>query len=194
MQTENIEAAIDHKREPVMCIEWRDASTLTANDYNPNIVFDAELKLLERSILRTGWVQPILITKDGTIIDGFHRWMLSRESGALRLRYNGMVPCAVLDVPAEEAKLLTVRMNRAKGTHVAVRMSALVKSLIDEHGFDREMVAAEIGATKDEIDLLYQDSIFEAKRIKDYRYSRAWIPKETNSKGGTSAIDTPVTC
>src|SRR5579872_4357233 len=180
--------------DPVGKIEWRDADSLSANTYNPNVVFDAELRLLERSILRTGWVQPILITADGTIIDGFHRWMLSRESQALRARYGGMVPCAVLDVPPEEAKLLTVRMNRAKGTHVAVRMSDLVKSLIDEHGFDADMVAAEIGATRDEIDVLYQDSIFEAKKIRDYRYSRAWIPKETKNKGGVDPIDTPVSC
>lgn len=179
-----------------MRIEWRTAESLAANNYNPNVVFDAELRLLERSILRTGWVQPILITAEGTIIDGFHRWMLSRESEALRARYQGMVPCAVLDVPPEEAKVLTVRMNRAKGSHVAVRMSSLVKSLVDEHGYDMDMVASEIGAPRAEIEVLYQDSIFEAKKLQDYRYSRAWVPKETGKRGRGSQndIDTPVSC
>ena len=180
--------------DPIGNIEWRDAETLTANAWNPNVVFNMELRLLERSILKTGWVQPILITKFGTIIDGFHRWMLARESVQMKTRYNGQVPCAVLDVPEDVAMLLTVRMNRAKGTHVAVRMSTLVKALIDDHHYDVQMVADEIGATKDEVELLYQDSIFEAKHLKDYRYSRAWVPEETSHSKVSKDIDTPVTC
>jgi ParB-like chromosome segregation protein Spo0J len=66
--------------DPISRIEWRDASSLNANEYNPNIVFTPELRLLERSILKTGWVQPVLITQDGTIIDGFHRHRLAQDS------------------------------------------------------------------------------------------------------------------
>ncbi|MDC7784792.1 ParB N-terminal domain-containing protein [Rhodoplanes sp. TEM] len=168
--------------DPISKIEWRDAASLDANDYNPNVVFTPELRLLERSLLVTGWVQPILITPAGQIIDGFHRAMLSRESTALRARYGGLVPCAVLDVPRHKAMLLTVRMNRAKGTHVAVRMSAIVRELIDVHHCDPQEVAIEIGATRDEIDLLYQDGVFKKKNIADYRYSFAWYPAETTAR------------
>ncbi|HLK60327.1 MAG TPA: ParB N-terminal domain-containing protein [Chthonomonadaceae bacterium] len=170
------------KEDPINCIEWRDVDSLNANAWNPNMVMNPELKLLEISLLSTGWVQPILITPDGTIIDGFHRWMLSRESKVLRQRYGGKVPCAILEVSPAEAKMLTVRMNRAKGCHGAVRMSELVKSLIDEHGCSPAEVAREIGATRDEVDLLYQDSIFKARNIEHYRYSRAWVPAEEARK------------
>jgi ParB-like chromosome segregation protein Spo0J len=164
--------------DPIGNIEWRDAATLNGNDYNPNTVFNPELRLLERSILLTGWVQPVLCTKDGTIIDGFHRVMLSRESVSLRARYAGKVPCAVIDLPRDQAMMLTIRMNRAKGTHVAVRMSEIVRELIDVHACDPQEVAIEIGATKDEIDLLYQDGVFKMKNIEAYRYSKAWYPEE----------------
>jgi ParB-like chromosome segregation protein Spo0J len=164
--------------DPIGNIEWRDAATLNGNDYNPNTVFNPELRLLERSILLTGWVQPVLCTKDGTIIDGFHRVMLSRESESLRKRYAGKVPCAVIDLPRDQAMMLTIRMNRAKGTHVAVRMSEIVRELIDVHACDPQEVAIEIGATKDEIDLLYQDGVFKMKNIEAYRYSKAWYPEE----------------
>jgi ParB-like chromosome segregation protein Spo0J len=164
--------------DPIGNIEWRDAATLNGNDYNPNCVFGPELRLLERSILLTGWVQPVLCTKDGTIIDGFHRVMLSRESESLRKRYAGKVPCAVIDLPRDQAMMLTIRMNRAKGTHVAVRMSEIVRELIDVHACDPQEVAIEIGATKDEIDLLYQDGVFKMKNIEAYRYSKAWYPEE----------------
>jgi ParB-like chromosome segregation protein Spo0J len=165
--------------DPISNIEWRDAMTLDANDYNPNVVFSPEMALLERSLLLTGWVQPILITKDGTIIDGFHRTTLSRQSKAIIARWGGKVPCAVLDVPREEAMILTIRMNRAKGSHVAVRMSKIIHELIDTHHYDPAEIALEIGATKEEVDLLYQDDVFEAKKIHDWTYSKAWYPKET---------------
>jgi len=74
--------------------------------------------------------------------------------------------------------LCTIRMNRAKGSHVAVQMSEIIHQLIDEHNLDPNEIAQEIGATKDEINLLYQDGVFKMKNIKDYKYSKAWYPAE----------------
>lgn len=165
--------------DPINTILWLKTELLQANDYNPNAVFSPELKLLERSILKTGWVQPILVSKDYTIIDGFHRYSLSKDSTRIKGKYHGFCPCAVLDVDRSEAMILTVRMNRAKGSHIALRMSAMVKELIDEHGCDPHEVAQEIGATKKEIDLLYQEGVFKARNMKDYKYSNAWVPAES---------------
>ena len=130
--------------DPINRIEWRVASALNANDYNPNVVFTPELKLLERSILKTGWVQPILITKNGTIIDGFHRHRLAQDSAKLKEKYGGKVPCAVMDISETEAMVVTIRMNRAKGSHVAVRMSEIVRNLIDNMGVLPEELAQDI--------------------------------------------------
>lgn len=166
--------------DPLDNIQWVDVTELEANDYNPNAVFSPELKLLERSILKTGWVQPVLISRDNIIIDGFHRWSLSKDSKRIREKYKGKVPCAVLDVDRGEAMVLTVRMNRAKGSHIAVRMSEMVKELIDSHNYEIDDLVAELGATKKEIDLLYQDGVFKARNIKDYKYAKAWVPAESN--------------
>jgi ParB-like chromosome segregation protein Spo0J len=164
--------------DPISAIEWRDAATLSVNNYNPNVVFTPELRLLELSIMTTGWVQPILVSKDGTIIDGFHRSRLAVDSAALKKKYAGKVPCAVVDVSRAEAMLMTIRMNRAKGTHVAVQMSSIIKELIDDHHLDPQEISKGIGATLAEIDLLYQDGVFKMKNIKDYKYSPAWYPTE----------------
>jgi ParB-like chromosome segregation protein Spo0J len=163
---------------PIDNIVWLDADKLNGNDYNPNVVFSPELKLLETSILKTGWVQPVLISKDMIIIDGFHRWSLTKDSKKLREAYNGKLPCAILDIDRPTAMILTIRMNRAKGSHVAVQMSEIIHQLIDTHKLDPMVIAKEIGATKDEIDLLYQDGVFKMKNIKDYKYSNAWYPIE----------------
>jgi len=170
------------EKDPISHIEWLDAASLMANDYNPNIVFNPELKALEKNILAIGWVQPVITTKEKIIIDGFHRTMLSKESKALQKIYGGKVPCVVFDVPRDEAMILTVRMNRAKGSHVAVRMSEMIKELIDEHKWEVEPLAKELGATKKEIDLLYQDGVFKFRNIDKYKYSKAWYPQyETKS-------------
>ena len=78
--------------------------------------------------------------------------------------------------------LLTIRINRAKGSHIAFKMSSIVQELIDVHKLDPMEVAKEIGANRDEIDLLYKKGVFEAKDIKNYKYSKAWYPIETTRK------------
>ena len=163
--------------DPIDNIKWIDAHELEANDYNPNVVFSPELKALEKNILAIGWVQPVIVSTGNIIIDGFHRTMLSRESKALNKKYKGKVPCVVFEVPRDEAMILTVRMNRAKGSHIAVRMSEMIKELIDEHKWEVKTLATELGASKKEIDLLYQDGVFKLRNIKNYKYSNAWYPQ-----------------
>ena len=165
--------------EPVENIQWIDCDSLKANHYNPNRVMNAEMNLIERSILRTGWIQPILVNKNLTIIDGFHRWTLSRLSTQLREKYHGKVPCAVLDVTDAEAMVITVRINRAKGTHLAFRMSEYIKELIQTHRIPMDDLARDIGATIDEVQLLMRGDVFEAKDIENWTYSEAWFPAES---------------
>ncbi len=170
--------------DPIDAIVWVDADQLDANSWNPNRVHKPELRLLERSILATGWLQPILVNPDGLVIDGFHRWRLSQDSKAIRARWGGRVPVAVLDVDRPTAMLMTIRINRAKGTHVAVSMSAIVRELLQDHGLDPKHVAAEMGATLDEVNLLAQEGVFAVKGIAGWAYSQAWYPVEDGTKLG----------
>lgn len=166
--------------DPINNCEWVHFSKLDANAWNPNVVMNKELRLLERLIWRRGWIQPLLISRDFILIDGFHRWRLSQDSERLMERYKGYVPVAVLDVDRAEAMMLTVSMNRAKGTHVAVRMSDLVKELVEVEGADPEEVAKGIGANRDEVDLLLTGGLFKSRDFKNYQYSNAWVPIETS--------------
>lgn len=165
--------------DPINRVIWRQAAELNANDYNPNVVFSPELRLLEHSLLATGWVQPILITPDDRIIDGFHRVQLAIVRPQVRERWGGLVPTAVIECTRPQAMMLTIRMNRAKGTHVALRMSAIVRELVDVHGVSADELATGIGASRQEIELLHQEGVFAARKIPDHRYSKAWYPAET---------------
>ena len=55
-------------KDPINNVEWRDASSINANGYNPNVVFTPELKLLEKSILKCGWIQPVIINPDNICV------------------------------------------------------------------------------------------------------------------------------
>lgn len=167
--------------DPIERIEWRHAEELTANDYNPNMVMTPELKQIERNLSQYGWIQPVLINSNNVIIDGYHRVCLSRDSKRLQQKYGGMVPCCIMDISDAAAIMLTVRMNRAKGTHAAVRMADLVIRLIDEYKLEASELAEGMGMTKKEIEVLYENSIFITKKLGNTPYSKAWVPKESRN-------------
>jgi ParB-like chromosome segregation protein Spo0J len=166
---------------PLNNIQWISTDQITANDYNPNVVLNAELRLLEFSIIKNGWIQPIIVNQEEgqegyTIIDGFHRWSLTNISKVLHKRDGGKVPCVVMNLTKEERMLLTIRINRAKGSHIAYKMAEVVKELIGK-GLDPKYIGESIGANKQEIDLLLMDDVFKMKDIQNHKYSKAWYPK-----------------
>ena len=144
---------MDFKNEPISNINWVDARNLQANDYNPNVVLNPEMQLLEFSILKQGWIQPILISEDNIIIDGFHRYWISTNSTKVVEKYNFMIPVVILKLTEVERMLLTIRINRAKGNHIAFKMHEIIYKLIKKYNIPVKTIAEEIGANKKEIDL-----------------------------------------
>lgn len=164
--------------DPIDSIVWRDAVDLKANWWNPNRVFKSEFRLLEHSLLSTGWIQPVLVTPEDMVIDGFHRWRLSQDSPKVIARWAGRVPTAVLDLDEAQAMAMTVRVNRAKGSHLALDMSHLVRTLLNEHQRSVPWVMQELGMSEEEVELLSGGDIFKARKINEWVYSQAWYPTE----------------
>jgi len=163
-------------KHPIENIKWLDASLLKANDYNPNCVYNQELRLLEFSILKQGWIQPLLVTQDYEIIDGFHRWSLVKMSKELKALTDGKVPCCVMALTEPERIMLTIRINRAKGSHIAVRMHDAITKLVKEYAISPEEIGKGIGANRDEVDLLLMENVFKKLDIQSHKYSKAWYP------------------
>ena len=162
---------------PISRVVWKDVDDLSANDYNPNVVYSPELRLLRFSLLRQGWIQPVLVSADGVIIDGFHRASLVKTDKEVRALTKGRVPCVVMQLDEADRMLLTIRINRAKGSHVALKMADIIKKLVNEKGLSLDEICAQIGATRDEVDLLLMENVFKAKGIDEKTpFSRAWIP------------------
>lgn len=163
---------------PISNIEWIDVDELNANDYNPNIVFTKEKELLKFSIIKNGWIQPILTTEENIIIDGFHRATLAKTDKEVKKLTNGKVPVVRMKLSEPERMLLTIRINRAKGSHIAVKMGDIIKKLINNYGISKKEIMEQIGATKDEIELLMLDNVFKKYEFnEESEYSKAWVPK-----------------
>ncbi len=170
---------MDH---PIDNIEWVHVNDLHSNDYNPNVCGGLEYKLLAHSIKMQGWIQPILADRaTRTIIDGFHRWNLTKTDPEMFQMTGGAVPVSYLDVTEAERKMLTVRINRAKGVHVAFRMHELVADLVQHHELTVDQVAEGIGATVSEVETLLLEDVFEKKDVKNTNYSRGWRPRVQNA-------------
>lgn len=165
--------------DPVYHVQPVDVFKLKANSWNPNTVFNTELALLETSILEAGWVHPIIVNKNFIIIDGYHRSWLAKNSQKIQERDAGLVPCVVLDIDDREAMMMTVRINRAKGTHGALQMRDLVRTLIDDYGVTPEEMIEKMGMTESEVGLLYDGGLLKKKNLRQHKYSKAWVPYET---------------
>ena len=108
------------------------------------------MKLLTQSIITNGWTLPIVVRKDYTIIDGFHRWTVAGQEPLLSA-LNGKVPVVIVDhSDASEDIYGTVTHNRARGTHLLEPMKAIVRKLIDQ-GKSVEEVGKQLGMKPEEI-------------------------------------------
>jgi ParB-like chromosome segregation protein Spo0J len=123
---------------------------LKANDYNPNVVLQAELDLLVRSIQVNGWTMPIVVRPDLTIIDGFHRWLVSGQEPLLSA-LQGWVPVATVNHDDEAKNIYgTITHNRARGVHQLGPMKSIVKQLIDQ-GKTTEEIGQQLGMRAEEV-------------------------------------------
>lgn len=137
--------------KPVKGVILVDRDKLKANDYNPNKVSKQNLDLLKQSILTNGWTLPIVVKPDYTIIDGYHRWLVSGQPDMVEL-LGGKVPIVVVDHEGDRSKDIfgTVTHNRARGTHLLEPMKAIVQELLDGGSTVNE-ISKELGMKPEEI-------------------------------------------
>ena len=145
-------------KEPLSTLQWVDRNKLHANDYNPNKVSKQNMELLKQSIITNGWTMPIVVRPDYTIIDGFHRWLISGEE-PLKTELGGMVPVVIVKHKDKAEDMYgTVTHNRARGEHLLEPMKHIVKELIDE-GKSIEEIGKQLGMKPEEIFRLDRKSV-----------------------------------
>lgn len=166
------------KSEPVDCVQWVPCDSVEANDYNPNSVAPPEMKLLEHSIAEDGYTQPIVAWSNGgkfTVVDGFHRHRVGKESEVVRSRVHSHLPLAVINgdrTDRNDRIASTIRHNRARGKHKVESMSEIVIELKKRNWSD-DKIGRELGMDPDEVLRLCQVSGL-ADVFKDHEFSKSW--------------------
>ena len=120
--------------------------------YNPRKITDWELRKLMRSIESFGFVEPVVVNKDGTIIGGHQRIEAAKNLGMEE------VPVVQVDMPENKAKALNLALNRIGGEFD----DALLKSLLEQLGEEDKMLS---GFDEKEIAKLLQQEM--AKQAGD---------------------------
>jgi ParB-like chromosome segregation protein Spo0J len=160
---------------PVYNVKRVHISKVVANTYNPNKVAPPEMELLETSIWEDGYTQPVVTYYDEekdlyVVVDGFHRYLVLKNSERVRKRENEMLPIVVIDKAMGDRMASTIRHNRARGTHNVELMSAIVAELVEMGKGDR-WICKHIGMSADELLRLKQitglASLFQNKEFSD---------------------------
>jgi len=163
------------RKSPVYNVRSVPIEEVVANDYNPNAVAPPEMELLETSIWEDGYTQPVVVVYDDendkyVVVDGFHRYLVLRDSERINKRENGMLPVVVLDKEIHDRMASTIRHNRARGTHNIELMSSIVAELVEMGKGDR-WICKHIGMSPDELLRLKQitglASLFANKDFSD---------------------------
>lgn len=88
-------------------IELRNISTFRGADYNPRKVDQSRLNQVKNSLSKLGFLLPIYVTEDGTLLSGHQR-----TSAAIALGYT-QLPVVTLDISEDKHKGLNLVFNKA---------------------------------------------------------------------------------
>lgn len=166
------------KHNPCDCIIWEKLENVKPNDYNPNVVPKNEFELLYTSIKEDGYTMPIVVFDEGngsyTIIDGYHRYMVSKIFEDIRSKNLGYIPISIVKGKTRAERIAsTIRHNRARGQHQIVRMPNLILELSRE--WKDEDIMKKVGLDLGEIQKIKILGGY-ASLFKDKDYSKSWIP------------------
>lgn len=101
---------------------------------------DPEYQKIKNSIINFGYVEPIIINKDFTVIGGHQRLKVLKE-----LNYE-KIECIVVDLDKTQEKALNIALNKISGEWNTEKLENLLQELLQENfdvnltGFDSEEI------------------------------------------------------
>jgi DNA modification methylase len=134
-------------------VEYVDIDRLQPNPANPRIMPRQEMQALEHSVDHFGLVDPIIVRRqDISVIGGHQRIAAARSLGLTQ------VPVIFVDVSEEEAKVLSLALNKISGAWDEHKLAELLRELdglagldLSVAGFDDEDIKAYLAALEAEV-------------------------------------------
>jgi ParB-like chromosome segregation protein Spo0J len=181
-------AEVERKNEALqaLTIEYVGVDDVEPNDYNANRQSDREFELLCRSITEDGFTQPVIVGQDGKIVDGEHRWRAARHLG------HGQIPIVRVPMDAAQARIATLRHNRARGSEDLELSVEILRDLEKLGALDWAADSLMIDDT--ELQRLLED-VPTPEALAQEIYSEAWIPETARAEtpyeadGGATRAD-----
>src|SRR5215469_5186385 len=178
------QAAVEKKNEALqeLQITYMGLDDVHPNDYNPNRQNEHEFDLLCKSIAEDGFTQPIIVANDMTIVDGEHRWRAAHHVGLQR------IPVVVVPMAAPQARIATLRHNRARGSEDIELATEVLRDLEKLGALD--WAADSLDLTDVELQRLLDD-IPAPEALARAEFSEAWMPGgDTAPVGGFQPVNT----
>jgi hypothetical protein len=110
-------------RDGEIRVEWVPIGSVRENGWNPNVLPSRKFAHLRRELVRVGFASPILVSRDGTIINGEHRWRAAREEGFSE------VPVVRIDVDEETARTISLNLNSIHGEADRARLALMLAGM-----------------------------------------------------------------
>ena len=129
--------------ETTMVVEQVAIGRLHPDPANARRISDAELEALTRSIQEFGFVQPVVVRQDDTVIGGHQRIIAARRLGLTE------APVIRLDISIEQGRLLGLALNRISGDWDEQLLARLLADLQHQDDLDLTLSGFGEGELKD---------------------------------------------
>lgn len=109
-----------------MKMETRSLASLRPAEYNPRVQLqpaDPEYQNIKRSIETFGYVDPIIVNQDGTIIGGHQRYNVMNDLGYTEAQV------VVVDLDKNNEKALNIALNKITGEWDEIKLKDLLLDL-----------------------------------------------------------------
>lgn len=156
------------------------------NEWNPNRQSDHDFELLLKSMSEDGFTQPVVCiqAEDGRIkiVDGEHRWRAAHTLGF------DEIPVVITPMTEEQAKIATLRHNRARGSEDIELTAELLRDLEKVGALDWAQDSLMLDDT--ELNKLLED-IPAPDALAGEEWTEAWEP--SNDREVSEEDDVQVT-
>jgi ParB-like chromosome segregation protein Spo0J len=111
----------------------RRIADLKMADYNPRQITDTDMASLVNSIREFGFVEPVVVNKDNTVVGGHQRLRAAQQLSIEE------VPVVYVDLPKKKEKILNLALNRIHGDWDMSKLSVVLEELKLGNGDELQM-------------------------------------------------------
>lgn len=152
-----------------------DLSDIKFDETNPNELTQDQMESLKMTMEKFGYLVPVILNKDHTIIDGEHRVRIYQELGKRK------IPAYVIDVDTIDLKILRQLMNKLRGEHDKQKDADEFKSIFEAGKLDEfsKLLAKDKGEFEQILEKKF-DIMFEKEETNEIPN----VPAEPKTKLG----------